>query len=122
MKLRPAKWLWVMSLVFGLAGRVSAHPLDGLARNWDRGSFDSPGASLQWHFEKHGKEVGAADVQKYADQANSMFGTVRSDRWTSGDPVPGETENVRRFRRGNRYIDVYKTSSGDRLIISFGGR
>lgn len=99
-----------------------AHPLDGIANLWDRGSFDSSGESLQWHFEKHGREVRAGNVEDYARKAEDFYKTVRKDRWGSGSPVPGETPNVRRFTRGDRYMDLYQTSSGSRLIISFGAR
>lgn len=105
-----------------MAAPAAAHPLDPLARFWDRGSFDSSGESLQWHFEKHGREVGALDVTTYARKAEGLYTTVRRDRWESGSPVPGETPYVRRFVRGDRYIDLYLTSSRDRLIISFGAR
>ena len=124
---RPALFLnscvLVACLVLGINMRSAiAHPLDGIAKLWDRGSFDSPGGSLQWHFEKHGREVGASDVESYARKAENLYNSVRSDRWGSGAPVPGETINVRRFTRGERYMDLYQTSSGLRLIISFGGR
>jgi hypothetical protein len=102
--------------------RALSHPLDELARHWDRGSFDSPGESLQWHFEKHGREVGATDVAFYARKADGMYDAVVGDPWGTGMPVPGETPNVRRFTRGPRYMDVYRTSSNLRLIISFGAR
>lgn len=85
--------------VFCIEAPAVAHPLDPLARFWDRGSFDSQGESLQWHFEKHGREVGAADVTSYARKAESFYTSVRGDRWESGTPVPGETPYVRRFIR-----------------------
>lgn len=93
---------------------------EAAARLWDRGSYDSSEASLEAHFQKHGREVGAADVRSYALKASGMFGQVKNDRWSSGQPVPGETDNVRRFFRDERYIDIYKTGSGTKLIISFG--
>lgn len=114
--------LLACALIGGGFGVARAHPLDGLARLWDRGSFDSPGESLRWHFEKHGREVAAPDVETYARQAEGLHRQVRDDRWTAGAPVPGETPEVRRFVRGPRYIDLYRTSSNDRLIISFGAR
>ena len=89
---------------------------------WDRGSFDSVMASLEAHFSKHGREVGAVDLRSYALKAAGLFDRVRNDRWTSGTPVPGETDNVRRFTRAEQYIDIYKTGSGAKLIISFGRR
>ncbi len=109
--------------VIGLqAPHASAHPLDELAKLWDRGSFGSSGESLQWHFEKHGREVGATDVASYARKADGLYRSVVGDPWGPGTAVPGETANVRRFTRGPRYIDIYKTPSDQRLIISFGAR
>lgn len=93
---------------------------EAAVRLWDRGSHDSAEASLEAHFQKHGRKVGASDVRGYALKASGMFNQVKDDRWTSGRPVPGETDNVRRFFRDDRYIDIYKTDSGTKLIISFG--
>lgn len=101
---------------------ASAHPLDDIARLWDRGSYDSPGESLQAHFDKHGREVNAADPASYARKAEEMLRLVRGDRWQSGVVVDGYTPGVRRFYRGDRYIDILRTSSDMRLIISFGKR
>lgn len=89
---------------------------------WDRGSFDSVAASLDAHFAKHGREVGAADVRQYTLKSAGLFGRVKNERWSAGTPVPGETDNVRRFVRADLYIDLYKTDSGARYIISFGRR
>lgn len=109
--------------VIGLhAAPASSHPLDELAKLWDRGSFNSSGESLQWHFEKHGREVGATDAASYARKAEGLYRSVVDDPWGTGAAVPGETANVRRFTRGPRYIDIYRTSSNQRLIISFGAR
>lgn len=120
---RPTRRALVLVLIaFMVPLRALSHPLDELARHWDRGSFDSPGDSLQWHFEKHGREVGATDVASYARKADGMYDAVVGDSWGTGMPVPGETSNVRRFTRGARYMDVYRTSSNLRLIISFGAR
>lgn len=110
------------ALLWVPAPRALAHPLDELATLWDRGSFDSAGESLQWHFEKHGREVGATDVASYARKAEGLYRSVVADPWSTGAPVPGETPDVRRFTRGARYIDLYRTSSNRRLIISFGAR
>lgn len=114
--------LLFLVLVLLLPVAVSAHPLDELARQWDRGSYDSPGASLQAHFDKHGREVNAADPGSYARKAEEMLRLVRGDRWQSGIVVDGYTPDVRRFFRGDRYIDIYRTRSDARLIISFGRR
>lgn len=103
-------------------GLAQAHPFDGIAKLWDRGSFDSAGASLQWHFEKHGREVDATSVESYARKAEALYLQVKGDPWGSGRPVPGETPEVRRFARGERYMDIYRTTGNLRLIISFGAR
>lgn len=109
-------------LVALLPSDAIAHPLDEVAQRWDRGTYRSPGESLQAHFEKHGREIGAADVLSYNRKAVAMLDQVRLDRWTSGSPVAGPTANVRRFVRGDRYIDVYQSGSGVRFIVSFGKR
>lgn len=117
--------LLVITVLAQLVARdvfASDDPFEAALALWDRGSYDSSVASLQAHFKKHGREVGADSLRSYALKASGLYYQVKDDRWTSGAPVAGETANVRRFVRGDRYIDIYKTDSNAKFIISFGGR
>ena len=114
--------LVITCLVVARSSSAADDVFDQAVLLWDRGSYDSPMESLSAHYEKHGREVGASDLRSYALKAAGMYKQVKGDYWSTGQPVPGETPNVRRFFRAERYIDIYKTDSNLKLIISFGRR
>ncbi|WP_308008851.1 hypothetical protein [uncultured Fusobacterium sp.] len=84
------------------------------AEGWGKGSFESSERSLKYHFERHGKEVGAKDIDQYVRKAKEFAKTAKknSRHW----PVDGETPDVTRYVKNGKYIDL--TPKGD--IISFG--
>ncbi len=84
-----------------------------ISGSWHQGSFDSSGDSLQKHFEKHGKEVGASDAEQYLRKAEEFAKQLRGARKVT---ITGATENVTRYYKNGKYIDI---ASDDR-IISFG--
>ena len=113
---------YVIAVGVLLGATATAHPLDGIANEWNRGSYPSPGASLAAHFEKHGREVRAANAEEYNRKAKALLNSVRYDRWTAGVTVNGFSPDVRRFSRGDRFIDVLRAADGTRYIISFGAK
>ena len=42
---------------------------------WNKGSFDSVEDSIEYHYRKHGKEVGATSLEQYLSGAMSRFST-----------------------------------------------
>jgi hypothetical protein len=82
---------------------------------WHQGSFSSPEASLQAHFQKHGAAVGARDAAQYLRKAEGFAQNLRgAERF----PVDGFTEGVVRYVKNGRYIDL----AADGRIVSFGAR
>lgn len=69
---------------------------------------------LQYHFEEHGAEVGAEDIDQYVRKAIA-FAREKKGR---GRDVIGTTEGVRRGRKEHPpwYVDI--TPNGE--IVSFG--
>ncbi|MDV2861886.1 hypothetical protein [Phytobacter ursingii] len=81
--------------------------------SWHQGSFDSSRNSLQKHFEKDGKEVGASDAEQYLRKAEGFAKQLRVARKVT---IAGATENVTRYYKNGKYIDI----ASDNRIISFG--
>jgi hypothetical protein len=80
---------------------------------WAQGSYSSPEESLIKHFEKHGAEVGAENVEQYLRQAEAFADNLKGARKVYN--IPGVTPNVTRYYKNGKYIDMV----GD-WIISFG--
>lgn len=84
---------------------------------WGKGTYSSPEASLKTHFDFHGKEVGARDIEEYFKMAVGYADDVL-DYGRFIKNVPGITPKVQRFTLGdNLYIDIVKSK---KIIISFG--
>ncbi|NUF50141.1 VENN motif pre-toxin domain-containing protein [Gilliamella sp. ESL0250] len=80
--------------------------------SWDKGTFDSPEGSLKYHFDKHGKEVGADNIEQYLRKATEFEKNLKGARKVKiNDPTPG----VIRYYKNGKYLDKL----GDK-IISFG--
>ena len=70
---------------------------------------------LQWHFNKHGAEVGAQDVEQYVRKAEAFKQNLRG---ANSYPVYGEVPGVKRYVKNGKYIDL----APDGSIVSFGAR
>jgi len=86
--------------------------------NWAEGSFDSPRQSEEYHYNKHGFEVGASDIDDYTRRATNYANTVL-DKKIKGNLVSGFTENVYQYKYNNNYIRLL-FEEGEHLIVSFG--
>ncbi|MBN2838528.1 MAG: hypothetical protein JXM74_07195, partial [Fusobacteriaceae bacterium] len=80
---------------------------------WNKGTFNSSKETINYHFKKHGKEVGAESVEQYMKKAeafkNNLKGAKKSD-------VKGKVKGVIRYKKNGKYIDI----APDGSIISFG--
>ncbi len=87
---------------------------DGLVKNssWNtKGSFG--GKSLQKHFEKHGREVGAESVEQYLRKAEAFKQNLKGAKTSK---VEGSVDGVIRYKKLGKYIDL----APDGTIVSFG--
>lgn len=80
--------------------------------SWDKGSFDSPEGSLDYHFNKHGREVGATTPQQYLRKATEFAKNLKGAKKVD---IKGATGNVTRYYKNGKYIDMV-----GKKIISFG--
>ncbi|MBV2190105.1 hypothetical protein [Providencia rettgeri] len=85
---------------------------NNIKNKWHQGSFNSPDESLQKHYEKHGKEVGAGSIEQYRNKAEEFVKNLKGARTVK---VRGATDNVTRYYKNGKYLD--RTSEGK--IISF---
>ncbi|WP_233958926.1 hemagglutinin repeat-containing protein [Pectobacterium versatile] len=81
--------------------------------SWHQGSFGSSEGSLQKHYEKHGKEVGATSTEQYLNKAKAFATNLKGARTVN---INGATDGVTRYYKNGKYIDMTK----DGKIISFG--
>ena len=80
---------------------------------WGKGSFEDSNSSLLEHFKKHGAEVGANSPEQYLRKAEGFKQNLRGATKSS---VEGETQNVTRYKKNGKYIDLDENKN----IISFG--
>ena len=82
------------------------------ADKWHQGSYKSPGESLDKHFRKHGKEIGASNVEQYLRKATEFSKSLRGAKKAN---ISGATSGVIRYYKNGKYIDMVGGK-----IISFG--
>lgn len=80
----------------------------------DEGGFDSIIESINYHYEKHAKEVGATDAAQYLRKVIAFAQTAK--KGVKPTPVSGPVDGVKRYRKNGRYIDL----APDGRIVSFG--
>jgi len=95
----------------GTPGLGSASPES--LRRWNKGTFDSVEASLDYHFRTHGADVGASSVDQYVRKAEGFAQNLRGA--TRSYPQIG-TPGAVRYTKLGKYIIL----APDRTIISFG--
>jgi hypothetical protein len=83
--------------------------------NWNQGSFGQVEDSLQWHFEKHGNEVGAESAEQYLRKVEAFKQNLRG---ANSYPVDGVVPGVIRYVKNGKYIDL----APDGTVVSFGKR
>jgi hypothetical protein len=83
--------------------------------NWNQGSFGQAEDSLQWHFEKHGSEVGAESAEQYLRKAEAFKQNLQG---ANSYPVDGVVPGVIRYVKNGKYIDL----APDGTVVSFGKR
>ena len=87
---------------------------DSETGNWNKGSFDSPENSLNYHYRKHGDEVGATSRDQYLRKAEEFAKTAK--KGSSKSQVDGAVEGTIRYKKNGKYIDI----APDGSIVSFG--
>ncbi len=86
--------------------------------NWSKGSYDSPSDSAIDHFARHGREVGATNLEQYTNKATSFANNALSKR-LKRTLVDGFTKDVYRYTHNGKYVDLM-FDGFEHLIVSFG--
>jgi RHS repeat-associated protein len=95
----------------GVTGGESEEPeLAALAEKWSKGTFESVGDSLAYHFGEHGEEVAAKDMLHYLRKADGFASNLERSKTVK---LP---DGAMRFIKNGRYI--IKDAEGK--ILSFG--
>ena len=81
---------------------------------WNKGSFDSSQESLDYHFNKHGEEVGAKNTEQYLRKAEEFAKNAK--KGSTKSRVRGEVVGVIRYKKNGKYIDI----APDGSIVLFG--
>jgi len=91
-------------------GRIAMSEAKNLVGSWSKGTFATRAASIGYHFEKHGAEVGAKNAWQYMRKAESF------SKHLKGATKKDLGDGVTRFSKKGRYIDLNK----DKKILSYG--
>lgn len=102
---------WAVGAIMGAGSQMTC----GFAK----GSFNSVEECLEYHFRKHGAEVGAQTVSEYVRLAEQTANAVIKNGIPAIREVAGATANVFRYEVGNYYIHM-AMSGKEIIIVSFG--
>lgn len=92
---------------------------DSLKKIWNKGTFSSRVASLEYHFKKHGTEVDSTNLIDYLNKATSFRSQVLTSTknitvTSSSKPTP-----AKKYKHNIDKRFIYLANS-DKLILSFG--
>ena len=99
----------------GTDGVLVHNSCDG---TWASGGKKSGLDNAQAHYDKHGTEVGARNLEDYMTKAKNFGNTVLNKK-VKGVKVSGYTSGTYRYKYNGKYIDMAK-SGGRHLVVSFG--
>ena len=75
-------------------------------------------SNANYHFNKHGYEVGARTMQEYTKKATNFANTVLQ-KGIKGRYVPGATPNTFRYTFNGKYVDM-AWDGIEHILVSFG--
>ena len=102
---------WGIGTIMGAGSKMTV--------GFGKGSFKSSKECLEFHFKKHGAEVGAKTVKEYSKLAAQTAKQVIDNNIVAKKLVQGATANVYRYEVGKFYIHMAKTAK-EIIIVSFG--
>ena len=102
---------WAVGTIMGAGSQMTV--------GFGKGSFNSSKDCLNYHFNKHGAQVGAANAKEYSKMAAQTAKEVIDKNIVAKKLVEGATSNVYRYKVGKYYIDMAKTAK-EIIIVSFG--
>jgi len=81
-----------------------------LAEQWGPGTFESVAVSLDYHFKRHGAELGAANLLQYLRKADRFAANIKRSKRVR---LP---DGSIRYTKSKRYV----IKDADGKILSFG--
>mgnify|MGYP002532730888 CR=1 FL=1 len=102
---------WAVGTIMGVGSRMTV--------GFGKGSFNSVDDCLDFHFKKHGIEVGAKNTDAYLKLASKTAQKVVKNGIPATRQVAGATANVFRYEVGNYYIHMAMNAK-EIIIVSFG--
>ena len=102
---------WAVGTVMGVGTKATV--------GFSKGSFNTAKECLEYHFQKHGAEVGAKSVAEYSKMAANVAQQVVKEGIPAVRAVSGATANVFRYEVGKFYIHM-AMSAKEIIIVSFG--
>jgi len=97
--------------VLGAPGeRIALSEAKQLVGGWAQGTFEKVGASIAYHFEKHGAEVGAGSVWQYLRKAEGFAKNLKGATRTVLD------DGAIRYTKNKKYIILDE----EKNILSYG--
>ena len=102
---------WAVGTIMGAGTKMTV--------GFGKGSFKTSKECLNFHFKKHGAEVGAKTVKEYSKLAAQTAKQVVDKNIAATRLVKGATANVYRYEVGKYYIHMVK-SAKEIIIVSFG--
>ena len=103
---------WLVGTIKGALGKSYKCKFGG-------GSFNSSKECLNYHFRKHGAEVGARTASQYSKMAQKFASNVLKSGTAPVRAVQGATPNVMRYVMNGKYIHM-AVSGKNVIIVSFG--
>jgi RHS repeat-associated protein len=100
----------VLGVPSGSAGKIALSEAKQLIGRWSQGTFEKIGASIAYHFEKHGAEVGAESVWQYLRKAEGFAGNLKGASKTVLE------DGATRYTKNGRYIIFDENTK----ILSYG--
>ena len=86
--------------------------------NWAEGGRGSSAKNAQHHYNKHGSEVGARNLEEYTKKATNFANDVLNRKVRTAR-ISGPTPNTTRYYFNQKYVDLSYNGS-EHLLVSFG--
>ena len=86
--------------------------------NWSKGNFGSSSRLANYHFGKHGAEVGARTLEQYTTKAINFANQVLQ-KGIKGRYIGGATPNTYRYVFNGKYVDM-AWNGVEHILVSFG--
>lgn len=100
----------VLGVPGGSEGKIALSEAKQLVGGWSAGTFEKIGASIAYHLEKHGAEVGAGSVWQYLRKAEGFAKNLKGAATTTLE------DGATRYTKNGKYVILDESKK----ILSYG--